>query len=461
MAAVAVSPEQEAAKESLVDPKSKNASKIQTDLSKEAENNQPQSPPGTVEKPSDDSLSISSGSSNSSQSSVQTGQANGAKSPGDASNSIRNDANVSNADVGNLTEEEIDLSVVCAMHTFVATLEGQVAVVRNEPLVLLDDTNSYWWLVKPLRSNSIGYIPAEIVETPNERIARVNRQKNLEQALFRSEDIAGAPSKSSVMRATPQTNSVHFPRKLCAGYFEYPREYSDVSSFGSDEEDYDEEDENGFDEDDEDEDDEEASIDFDLHDVDSDDIPLSARVTDSLIVANPSSFNSTPKFKHFENQKVQPEVKPQIVQAPPRLPSIEALGEPGELIAQFMSIRSALSKPKPMGAIAPPPPSPASPVSFNSVSSASSELSILDLNADLDFREKKPVNANGQSNLHPMSPPPRGLSPEGEKVDPRISMFGKRVDSRVPIVDVFNKNTRTYSIFSFPHFNFFFCVMLH
>jgi hypothetical protein len=62
-------------------------------------------------------------------------------------------------------------------------------VIRGDSLVLLDDSNSYWWLVKCVKTDEIGYIPAENIETPYERLARLNRQKNsrpilVEQALI-------------------------------------------------------------------------------------------------------------------------------------------------------------------------------------------------------------------------------------------------------------------------------------
>ncbi|KAI9221355.1 hypothetical protein BC828DRAFT_397525 [Blastocladiella britannica] len=124
--------------------------------------------------------------------------------------------------------EDVDFSLVYALHTFVATMEGQVAVVRNEPLILLDDSNSYWWLVKPLRSNTIGYIPAEIIETPYERLARVNQQKNVERALFRSNDIPGAPSKST--RPSLHPKSVVFPVDPRGDIFQYSPAVSEEDS---------------------------------------------------------------------------------------------------------------------------------------------------------------------------------------------------------------------------------------
>lgn len=84
------------------------------------------------------------------------------------------------------------------MHTFVATVEGQANAVKGETMVLLDDSNSYWWLVRIVKDQSIGtvdtaildcdsradfglgYLPAEHIETPSERLARLNKHRNVD-----------------------------------------------------------------------------------------------------------------------------------------------------------------------------------------------------------------------------------------------------------------------------------------
>ncbi|KAF9114841.1 hypothetical protein BGX27_009678 [Mortierella sp. AM989] len=78
-----------------------------------------------------------------------------------------------------LTEDDIDFNLVYAFHTFVATQEGQASVVRNDSLMLLEDVNVYWWLVRVLKTGVIGYIPAENIETPFERLARLNKYRNV------------------------------------------------------------------------------------------------------------------------------------------------------------------------------------------------------------------------------------------------------------------------------------------
>ncbi|KAG0056330.1 hypothetical protein BGZ83_005449 [Gryganskiella cystojenkinii] len=83
------------------------------------------------------------------------------------------------SDTLSLTEDDIDFNLVYAFHTFVATQEGQASVVRNDALMLLEDVNVYWWLVRVLKTGVIGYIPAENIETPFERLARLNKYRNV------------------------------------------------------------------------------------------------------------------------------------------------------------------------------------------------------------------------------------------------------------------------------------------
>jgi hypothetical protein len=52
----------------------------------------------------------------------------------------------------------------------------------------MDDSNSYWWLVRVLKTQDVGYIPAENIETPFERLARLNKHRNV--------DVSPAPSNN-------------------------------------------------------------------------------------------------------------------------------------------------------------------------------------------------------------------------------------------------------------------------
>lgn len=52
--------------------------------------------------------------------------------------------------------EDIDFEFVYALHTFMATVEGQANATKGDTMVLLDDSNSYWWLVRVVKDSSIG-----------------------------------------------------------------------------------------------------------------------------------------------------------------------------------------------------------------------------------------------------------------------------------------------------------------
>lgn len=55
--------------------------------------------------------------------------------------------------------EDIDFEFVYALHTFVATVEGQANATKGDTMVLLDDSNSYWWLVRVVKDSTIGMFP--------------------------------------------------------------------------------------------------------------------------------------------------------------------------------------------------------------------------------------------------------------------------------------------------------------
>jgi hypothetical protein len=90
-----------------------------------------------------------------------------------------------------IPDEDIDFSLVYALHTFLATVDGQASVVKGDKLLLLDDSNSYWWLVRVLKTQAVGYIPAENIETPFERLARLNKHRNVDVSSSTSNVLQG------------------------------------------------------------------------------------------------------------------------------------------------------------------------------------------------------------------------------------------------------------------------------
>ncbi|KAK3374993.1 sh3 domain protein [Podospora didyma] len=104
--------------------------------------------------------------------------------------------------------EDIDFEFVYALHTFVATVEGQANATKGDNMVLLDDSNSYWWLVRIVKDSSIGYLPAEHIETPTERLARLNKHRNIDLSQTMLGDQAEKsrnPLKSAIKRRKAKT----------------------------------------------------------------------------------------------------------------------------------------------------------------------------------------------------------------------------------------------------------------
>lgn len=60
--------------------------------------------------------------------------------------------------------EDIDFELVYALHTFIATVEGQANATKGDAMVLLDDSNSYWWLVRVVKDSSIGNCHSVVID---------------------------------------------------------------------------------------------------------------------------------------------------------------------------------------------------------------------------------------------------------------------------------------------------------
>ncbi|KAM7222387.1 hypothetical protein V8F06_002165 [Rhypophila decipiens] len=117
--------------------------------------------------------------------------------------------------------EDIDFELVYALHTFVATVDGQANATKGDAMVLLDDSNSYWWLVRVVKDASIGYLPAEHIETPTERLARLNKHRNIDLSATMLGDQAEKsrnPLKSAIKRR--KTKTVQFAAGEQVDYYD-------------------------------------------------------------------------------------------------------------------------------------------------------------------------------------------------------------------------------------------------
>lgn len=74
--------------------------------------------------------------------------------------------------------QELDPEKLYALYAFNGPDPSHCKLDQDEPCVLLNDEDTYWWLVKRCRDNNIGFAPAEILETFPERLARLNCWKN-------------------------------------------------------------------------------------------------------------------------------------------------------------------------------------------------------------------------------------------------------------------------------------------
>lgn len=131
-----------------------------------------------------------------------------------------------------IEDEDIDFEFVYALHTFVATVEGQANATKGDTMVLLDDSNSYWWLVRVVKDSSIGYLPAEHIETPTERLARLNKHRNVDLS-------AAMLGDTAEKKAQTFKSPIRFGRKTVTFTSPTYHDYTEIDDYSSDEEDID------------------------------------------------------------------------------------------------------------------------------------------------------------------------------------------------------------------------------
>ncbi|KAH4989736.1 hypothetical protein HBI70_166780 [Parastagonospora nodorum] len=134
-----------------------------------------------------------------------------------------------------IDDEDIDFEFVYALHTFVATVEGQANATKGDTMVLLDDSNSYWWLVRVVKDSSIGYLPAEHIETPTERLARLNKHRNIDLSATMLGDTAEKsknPLKKAMRRRNAKTVQFAPPTYVEASDYDYSSDEDCGELFG-------------------------------------------------------------------------------------------------------------------------------------------------------------------------------------------------------------------------------------
>ncbi|CAG7932800.1 unnamed protein product [Penicillium olsonii] len=139
-----------------------------------------------------------------------------------------------------IDDEDIDFEFVYALHNFVATVDGQANAAKGDTMVLLDDSNSYWWLVRVVKDGSIGYLPAEHIETPTERLARLNKHRNVDLSatmLGDNNEKSKNPLKKAMRRRNAKTVNFGAPMYIDASDVDYSSdEDSEHGDFFNDDE---------------------------------------------------------------------------------------------------------------------------------------------------------------------------------------------------------------------------------
>lgn len=74
--------------------------------------------------------------------------------------------------------KELDPGKLYALYPFQGPDPSHCQLDQDQSCILLNDQDSYWWLVKRCNDDRIGFAPAEILETFPERLARLNCWKN-------------------------------------------------------------------------------------------------------------------------------------------------------------------------------------------------------------------------------------------------------------------------------------------
>ncbi|QHS71444.1 protein phosphatase regulator BUD14 [Saccharomyces paradoxus] len=99
---------------------------------------------------------------------------------------------------------ELDPDKLYALYAFNGHDSSHCQLGQDEPCILLNDQDAYWWLVKRITDGKIGFAPAEILETFPERLARLNCWKNENMS---SQSVASSDSKDDSINSDSKNES--------------------------------------------------------------------------------------------------------------------------------------------------------------------------------------------------------------------------------------------------------------
>lgn len=91
--------------------------------------------------------------------------------------------------------KELHPGKLYALYEFSGNDPSHCELERDDAVFLLNDQDSYWWLVKKEFDGKIGFAPAECLETYHERLARLNCWKNEELERNSKETLEKFPNR--------------------------------------------------------------------------------------------------------------------------------------------------------------------------------------------------------------------------------------------------------------------------
>lgn len=105
--------------------------------------------------------------------------------------------------------KELDPEKLYALYAFNGPDPSHCQLRQDESCTLLNDQDSYWWLVKRSQDSKIGFAPAEILETFPERLARLNcwKNENMSSSLDDSPRTSDAKSSDELVNGKDKESS--------------------------------------------------------------------------------------------------------------------------------------------------------------------------------------------------------------------------------------------------------------
>lgn len=76
----------------------------------------------------------------------------------------------------------LDKKLYYAVHKFLGPESSHCPLKKNEECIVLNDDDVYWWLVRRVRDGRIGFVPGELLEGWNDKLARWNTFINEKQS---------------------------------------------------------------------------------------------------------------------------------------------------------------------------------------------------------------------------------------------------------------------------------------